>query len=265
MGTSRDDIDLQEKSDLIHDGEKATLDVGEGKAGFFLSVFNLMNAILGSGILGLAYAMAQLGIVMFFVICGGVAVLAFYAIILMLNMCKKTGAKVSQIWIGTFDNNRFFQAYETLGQQAFGDKGRYLVCACIFCQNMGAMSSYLFIIKTELPSVFKTIVCEAGDDLCLSPENSAWYFNGTYILLIVTGLVVIPLASLRHIGFLGYTSGFSISCMVFFTIFIVAKYFLHTEYCPLFSDAVASGGMVYRLYNIVNTKRTLQLQLIMMH
>ena len=33
----------------------------EGNAGFALSVFNLMNAILGSGILGLSYAMAQLG------------------------------------------------------------------------------------------------------------------------------------------------------------------------------------------------------------
>jgi hypothetical protein len=33
----------------------------EGNAGFAISVFNLMNAILGSGILGLSYAMAQLG------------------------------------------------------------------------------------------------------------------------------------------------------------------------------------------------------------
>jgi len=36
-----------------------------GTASFAISVFNLMNAILGSGILGLAYAMAQLGVVLF--------------------------------------------------------------------------------------------------------------------------------------------------------------------------------------------------------
>ena len=54
-----------------------------------------MNAILGSGILGLSYAMAQLGIILFTVICGGVAVLALYAIHLLLQMCKITGAKVS--------------------------------------------------------------------------------------------------------------------------------------------------------------------------
>lgn len=57
----------------------------------------------------------------------------------------------------------------------------------------------------------------------LSHQNPTWYFNGTYILLLVTLTIVVPLASLRHIGFLGYTSGFSISCMVFFTIVIVAK------------------------------------------
>jgi len=191
-----------------------------------------MNAILGSGILGLSYAMAQLGILCFFIICGGVAALAFYAIVLMLNMCKKTGAK----------------AYETLGQEAFGDKGRYLVCLCIFCQNMGAMSSYLFIIKNELPSVLQTMMCDPDDHLCLSHQNPTWYFNGTYILLLVTLTIVVPLASLRHIGFLGYTSGFSISCMVFFTIVIVAKYFIGTEDCPLFEDAVASGAMIYSDY-----------------
>ena len=67
----------------------------DGNAGFFLSVFNLMNAILGSGILGLSYAMAQLGILLFTLICGGVAGLALYAITLLLEMCKITGANVS--------------------------------------------------------------------------------------------------------------------------------------------------------------------------
>lgn len=37
----------------------------EGKTSFGMSVFNLGNAIMGSGILGLAYAMANTGIVMF--------------------------------------------------------------------------------------------------------------------------------------------------------------------------------------------------------
>lgn len=37
----------------------------EGKTSFGVSVFNLSNAIMGSGILGLAFAMANTGIILF--------------------------------------------------------------------------------------------------------------------------------------------------------------------------------------------------------
>ena len=67
----------------------------KGTAGFFLSVFNLMNVILGSGILGLSYAMAQLGVIMFVVICAVVAIVALSSVILMLKICDQTGAKVT--------------------------------------------------------------------------------------------------------------------------------------------------------------------------
>jgi len=220
----------KEEKRFLDDDENQTPDVQvDGNAGFFLSVFNLMNAILGSGILGLSYAMAQLGVVLFTIICGGVAGLALYAVTLLLEMCKITGAN----------------AYETIGQRAYGNLGRYAVAACIFCQNMGAMSSYLFIIKTELPSVLQGLICDLSDTECLSHSSDRWYFNGNYLLILVTLLVVMPLASFKNIEFLGYTSGFSISCMVFFTIVIVVKYFLATESCPLFDDAVAGGTLAY--------------------
>ena len=80
---------------------------------------------------------------------------------------------------------------------------------------------------------------------CNSHSNPTWYFNGDYLLILVTLAVVIPLASFKNIEFLGYTSGFSITCMVFFTIVIIAKYFIGTEDCPLFDDAIASGTLAY--------------------
>ena len=123
---------------------------------------------------------------------------------------------------------------------------------------MGAMSSYLFIIKTELPAVLRGrtsfdqnqpnsnpfLVLTCPDELCRQSHDAsdAWYYNGDMILILVTLCVVMPLASFRNIEFLGYTSGFSISCMVFFTIVIIAKYFIGTESCPLFDDGIASGG-----------------------
>merc|ERR1719215_15368 len=49
-----------------------------------------MNAILGSGILGLAYAVKSLGILLYIVMLMGVAGMAFYAISLLLNICQIT-------------------------------------------------------------------------------------------------------------------------------------------------------------------------------
>lgn len=54
------------KINLKIKGSKSSLtDTEQQTGGFFISVFNLMNAILGSGILGLSYAMSQLGVVLF--------------------------------------------------------------------------------------------------------------------------------------------------------------------------------------------------------
>ena len=66
------------------------------KTNFLLSIFNLMNAILGSGILGLAYAVKSLGILLYILMLMGVAGMAFYAITLLLNMCQITGYRVSR-------------------------------------------------------------------------------------------------------------------------------------------------------------------------
>lgn len=63
-----ENVELVDTANGQVNAEKAREALGykeEGNAGFALSVFNLMNAILGSGILGLSYAMAQLGILGF--------------------------------------------------------------------------------------------------------------------------------------------------------------------------------------------------------
>nr|CAB3266256.1 sodium-coupled neutral amino acid transporter 2 [Phallusia mammillata] len=189
-----------------HEPDKAS-------ASFAISVFNLMNAILGSGILGLAYAMAQLGVVLFFVLMVTVAFFALYAIHFLLTLCDQTGVK----------------AYEKLGFKAFGLPGRITAALCILLQNIGAMSSYLFIVKYELPNVLMTMIG-------ITETDGSWYLNGDYLVVIVTLFIILPLATLKNIGFLGYTSGFSISCMFFFTGVVIAKKFAIS--CPLFDQSI---------------------------
>ncbi|KAL4604930.1 sodium-coupled neutral amino acid transporter 3-like, partial [Arapaima gigas] len=114
----------------------------EGKTSFGMSVFNLGNAIMGSGILGLAYAMANTGIILFLFLLSAVAALSSYSIHLLLKASGVVGIR----------------AYEQLGFRAFGTPGKMAAGIAITLQNIGAMSSYLYIVKSEFPLVIQAFL-----------------------------------------------------------------------------------------------------------
>ncbi|KAM4749513.1 sodium-coupled neutral amino acid transporter 4 [Rhinophrynus dorsalis] len=186
-------------------GEKKTFDEyteehHPGTTSFGMSVFNLSNAIMGSGILGLSYAMANTGIVLFVFLLFGVAVLSLYSVHLLLKTSKEGGSLI----------------YEKLGEKAFGWPGKISAFTSITMQNIGAMSSYLFIVKYELPEVIRTF-------LRLEENSGEWYLNGNYLVIFVSIGIILPLSLLKNLGYLGYTSGFSLSCMVFFVSVVIYK------------------------------------------
>ncbi|XP_055761433.1 sodium-coupled neutral amino acid transporter 4-like [Salvelinus fontinalis] len=179
-----------------------------GHTSFGMSVFNLSNAIMGSGILGLSYAMANTGIMLFVVLLLGVAILSLYSVHLLLMTAKEGGSLI----------------YEKLGERAFGWPGKMAAFGSITLQNIGAMSSYLFIVKYELPEVIRAF-------MRLEQNSGEWYMNGNYLVVFVSIGIILPLCILKNLGYLGYTSGFSLSCMVFFLgVLIYKKYNLP---CPM--------------------------------
>ncbi|XP_059188635.1 sodium-coupled neutral amino acid transporter 3-like [Centropristis striata] len=180
----------------------------EGKTSFGMSVFNLSNAIMGSGILGLAFAMSNTGIILFLILLVSIAILSAYSIHLLLKSAGVVGIR----------------AYEQLGNRAFGAPGKMLAACIITVHNIGAMSSYLFIVKSELPLVIQAFLGKY--------ENTGeWFLNGNYLIMIVSASIILPLAIMKQLGYLGYTSGFSLSCMVFFLISVIYKKF--NIPCPL--------------------------------
>uniref|UniRef100_A0A8C9XL03 Solute carrier family 38 member 5 n=1 Tax=Sander lucioperca TaxID=283035 RepID=A0A8C9XL03_SANLU len=195
----------------------------EGKTSFGMSIFNLSNAIMGSGILGLAFAMSNTGIILFLILLLSIAILSAYSIHLLLKSAGVVGIR----------------AYEQLGNRAFGAPGKMLAAIIITIHNIGAMSSYLFIVKSELPLVIQSFLGKY--------ENTGeWFLNGNYLIMIVSVLIILPLAMMKQLGYLGYTSGFSLSCMVFFlisvslnsyTIPILAFAFVcHPEVLPIYTE-----------------------------
>uniref|UniRef100_A0A3Q3X1Z7 Amino acid transporter transmembrane domain-containing protein n=1 Tax=Mola mola TaxID=94237 RepID=A0A3Q3X1Z7_MOLML len=152
------------------------------------SVFNLMNAIMGSGILGLAYAMASTGIVGFCILLSVVASLAAYSIHLLLKLCDQTG----------------INSYEDLGAKALNKPGKV------------TMSSYLFILKSELPEAINGFLNSES-------TGNAWYEDGRLLLILITLCVVLPLSILPKIGFLGYTSSVAFLFVLYFVVVVVVK------------------------------------------
>uniref|UniRef100_A0A8C5HAV1 Sodium-coupled neutral amino acid symporter 2 n=1 Tax=Gouania willdenowi TaxID=441366 RepID=A0A8C5HAV1_GOUWI len=180
----------------------------QGNASFGMSVFNLGNAIMGSGILGLSYAMANTGIILFIFLLVAVAIFSLYSVHLLLKTANEGGALV----------------YEQLGYKAFGIPGKLAASCSITMQNIGAMSSYLYIVKYEFPLVIQAF----------TGANDEWYTNGNYLVLLVSLFIILPLSLLRNLGYLGYTSGLSLLCMVFFLIVVIIKKFQIP--CPLPDD-----------------------------
>ncbi|KAJ8370147.1 hypothetical protein SKAU_G00101750 [Synaphobranchus kaupii] len=180
----------------------------EGKTSFGMSVFNLSNAIMGSGILGLSYAMSNTGVILFLVLLTSIAILSAYSVHLLLKCAGVVGIR----------------AYEQLGKRAFGHPGKVLAAVIITVHNIGAMSSYLFIVKYEMPLVIQAF-------LGLQSDNGEWFMNGNNLIIIVSITIILPLALMKHLGYLGYTSGFSLTCMVFFLISVIYKKF--NIPCPL--------------------------------
>ncbi|XP_076841700.1 putative sodium-coupled neutral amino acid transporter 6 isoform X2 [Brachyhypopomus gauderio] len=202
-----------------HDGDETApllgrvVQVSRG-ASFTSSVFNLMNAIMGSGILGLAYAMANTGIVGFSILLVLVSSLAAYSIHLLLTLCDQTG----------------LTSYEGLGERAFNKTGKVVVACTILIQNIGAMASYMFILKSELPATILSFL--------RTEASGVWYEDGAILSVLVTLCVVLPLALLPKIGFLGYTSSLSFLLMLFFAAVVVVKKW--TIPCPLPINATVS-------------------------
>ncbi|NXF05600.1 S38A4 protein, partial [Smithornis capensis] len=203
-----------------------------GRTSFGMSSFNLSNAIMGSGILGLSYAMANTGIILFIVLLLSVAILSLYSVHLLLKISKEGGSLI----------------YEKLGEKAFGWPGKCGVFISVTMQNIGAMSSYLFIIKYELPEVIRAF-------MKLEENSGEWYLNGNYLVILVTVVIILPLSLLKSLGYLGYTSGFSLTCMVFFVSVVIFK--KSQIPCPL-------PVMGHSVENWTTTNNTMPMHLVML-
>uniref|UniRef100_A0A8C2GMD6 Solute carrier family 38 member 4 n=1 Tax=Cyprinus carpio TaxID=7962 RepID=A0A8C2GMD6_CYPCA len=83
-----------------------------------------------------------------------------------------------------------------------------------------------------------------------------WYLNGNYAVVLVSIGIILPLSLLKNLGYLGYTSGFSLSCMVFFLGVLIYKKTILPCPLPFFyqheSNMSVNGSEALGLYSLQN-------------
>lgn len=153
-------------------------EVEESKSTVAGATSNLINAIVGSGIVGIPYAIQQAGLVAgFFLVCL-CAILTEKSLRLLVQTAKHAGAPT----------------YETTMEAAFGRFGFLFVTINMFVMSYGAMVSYLMIVKDTIPFVFG--ITDLG--------------SRRAILFLVSSLVMVPLSSQRDMANLTKTSRLSV-------------------------------------------------------
>jgi len=128
---------------------------------------NLMNAIIGSGIVGMPYAIMNAGFV------AGVCLIVFTAFLTDKSL---------RLLIATAKHANT-PSYETLAEAAFGTWGFGFISINMFIMAYGAMLSYLMIVK----DTFSVALGVSSDDLHVKRA----------FLCVISLLVIVPLSSQR--------------------------------------------------------------------
>ena len=180
------------------------------------AISNLMNAILGGAIVGLPFALANLGYILYIVALLLVSCLALFSINLLLKACDlhKTSS------------------YEKLASLAFGKPGLWYTCLIIYLHTMLAMCSFMFIVLYEAPTFIRGILGQESTCEHLSDGgNTIWYLRGDLLAVMVVWIIVMPLAVAKNIDFLGKSSAIGMLAMVVFSAMIVVYKFIIE--CPV--------------------------------
>lgn len=141
---------------------------------------NLVNAIVGAGIVGIPYAMNQTGLVTGVLLIFSVALLTDKSLRLLIETGKHASA----------------QSYETLMEAAFGRPGFVFISLNMLIMSFGGMVAYLLVLKDTFPVIFSI----AQDD-----EK-----HKRLVLLVSSLVVVLPLSMQRDMADLSKTSTVSV-------------------------------------------------------
>ncbi|XP_040827979.1 putative sodium-coupled neutral amino acid transporter 11 isoform X1 [Ochotona curzoniae] len=196
-------------------GDRETLvsnQENKGKTYQSAAVFNVVNSIIGSGIIGLPYSMKQAGFPLGILLLFWVSYVTDFSLILLIK-----GGTLS----GT-------DTYQSLVNKTFGLPGYLLLSILQFLYPFIAMISYNIIAGDTLGKVFQRI---PGVD----PEN--WFIGRHFIIILSTVTFILPLSLYRDIAKLGKISFISTVLTTMIVGIVMTRVVSLGPYIPKTEDA----------------------------
>ncbi|CAN1839152.1 Amino acid transporter AVT6A [Linum perenne] len=217
---------------LPHRNQEGGFDEFNG-ASFPGAVFNLSTTIVGAGIMALPATMKVLGLVL------GIAMIIFMAFL--------TDASIELLL--RFSRVGKSTSYGGLMGDAFGKVGKILLQVAVMINNIGVLIVYMIIIgRTSADGLHHPGVLEGW-------FGEHWWNGRTAVLLITTLAVFSPLACLKRIDSLRYTSALSVALAVVFIVITmgitIIKLFNGSIMMPRLLPDVTDLGSFWNLFTVV--------------
>lgn len=176
------------------------------------AAFNLINSIVGAGIVGIPFAISQCSLVFGFMLVNTFALLTAKSLKLLIETAKHIDVS----------------SYERLAEASFGNLGFKFISFSMFIMAYGAMLGYMIIIKTNLALLLGV----DSDNVELTRA----------ILIVSSFCIILPLSLQRDMSNLSKTSTIS----VVFDIMLVV---IVAVYSPVSESINDAGGISVILKN----------------
>ncbi|XP_011346621.1 putative sodium-coupled neutral amino acid transporter 11 isoform X2 [Ooceraea biroi] len=160
-----------------------------------LASFNFINSIIGSGVIGIPYALHQAGFGLGIILLILVAALTDYSLILMVRSGHICGE----------------MSYQGLMRASFGRAGFYILTVLQFIYPFIAMVSYNIVVGDTVTKVLTRVT-----------DIPIFAYRQVVILLATLG-ITIPLCLYRNVARLAKISFFSLVCVGFILLAIVIR------------------------------------------
>jgi sodium-coupled neutral amino acid transporter 6 len=168
---------------------------------YFGATFNLVNATVGSGILGLPFVIRETGLIF------GVGFLMMGACVSMISLSI---LRIAHKMMLERDSNA--KDYEDIGYNLFGSIFSFFMKLCIILINFGAVISYLIILGQVTSKLWGILL------------GKSHVLANVYVATLVVVLPVTFLSMLKRMNDIRWISYFSLTCVFCFVIYLIAGF-----------------------------------------